>query len=422
MGVIGTGICGAAAAERLRAVLGDGIELVVVDRHERVGGRMSLVNFGGTHVEGGASLFHSANKLLAGYVEALGLHTVLAGEPSSTIGVWTGSRFVFRTSGSPWRDNVAMLFRYRTRLLRLARLTRDGVSRLDRIYPMLEDGASWPTARQLLQSVDLEELTAETAAEHLSRHGCAGPLVQDFADPISRNNYGGSASEINALVELVSLAGGGLAGGRLLRVREGNEAVCRGLLDRAEADVQLGNAVRRVAPHGHGWTLYLADGTALAVDAVILAAPAELADIRLDIELPHRTLRTYKRIHATFVQGTLREGRFGGRSTPDFVLTTAEHKPFLSLERIGQDIYKLFSEASLPGHILNGLFSTINGQRELVWDAYPELTPTDTESLFAPAHRFYDATALEYFVSTMETQAIAGRAAANLLITDLCSP
>ncbi|MFD4588943.1 FAD-dependent oxidoreductase [Streptomyces sp. NPDC058434] len=419
IGVIGAGICGAAVAERLRRALGGRCRLFVLDCDSRVGGRVRSFRFAGQIVEAGASLFHSSNVLVRDYVEHMGLQATPASPPGHTAGIWDGEDFLYRTRGRSWRDTVAMTLRYRGGLYRLSKEAKDVVDRMGDIYPMLVGGVAWPSPWHLLQSVGLADLARVRAVGYLAGHRCrcGTRLLHEFVNPVSRNCYGQVAAGMNALAEAVSLVGGGLAGGQLLRVREGNDVLCRGLLTRANAEVRLSTTVRRAVQREEGWELYLADSHVLPVDAVVLAAPPELTGIQWEPDPFTRQSRTYKRIHVTFLHGDLKPDYFGVRETPGIVLTTDGHRPFLSLERIGPSgIYKIFSEASLPDELVRSMFGKVHDSREVIHDAYPFLFPREKHRLFSPLPGLYDATAMEDCVSTMETQMIAGQATANLLI------
>jgi phytoene dehydrogenase-like protein len=415
IGVIGAGVCGAAAAERLRRALGGRVELIVLDRDSRVGGRIRTLRFAGQMVEAGASLFHSANVLIRDYVEHFGLQAKPVSPPDH--GVWNGEEFLFRTRGRSLRDTAAMTLRYRGDLYRLSKAAKDVVDRMGHIYPLLVGGVAWPSPWHLLQSVGLADLARIRAVDYLADHQCGTRLLHELVNPVSRNCYGQVATGMNALVEAVSLIGGGLAGGQLLRVREGNDMLCRGLLARADADVRMSTKVRRAVQREAGWELHLADSQVLPVDAVVLAAPPELTGIQWDPDPFTRQSRTYKRIHVTFLHGDLRPEYFGVHRPPGFVLTTEGHRPFLSIERIESGgIYKVFSEDSLPDDLMRRMFGNVHGSREVIHEAYPLLSPREKHRLFSPLLGLYDATAMEDCASTMETQAIAGQATANLLI------
>jgi len=422
--VVGSGIGGCAAVHGVRSRLGPDAQISVLERDSRVGGRIHDRPIAGVRVETGATLLHSSNRLVAGFATELGLEILNANATPRTIGIWDGASYALRTRGTRG-DEVRMLGRYGSSLLRAARLVKGMVRRLDRVYDRLEAGESWPGPRALLGELELADPCDERAAAFFRRRRVRSRFVLEFADGVSRNNYGQHAGDLNALVDLVSLAGAGLGGGSLHRVRGGNARVCEGLLERAGAEVRLEAAVARVLPaEGGGWQLAVNGAGEEYFDAVVLAAPLELADVELSGFLPpDAPPRAYEEIHATFVAGIISDAYFGDEGVPDFVLTTETAGALLSVECVanrgdGPPLHKVFSRAPLPEELIARLFTSVEELEAIEWRAYPELPPMSPWAPFVLAPGLYYPSAMEYAVSTMETQAIAGRAVANLLAAD----
>lgn len=412
--VVGSGIAGCSAADGLRTRLGPAASIAVLESDGRVGGRILDREIAGARVETGATLFHSSNRLVAGLAAGLGPAPVDVSGRRQTVGIWDGERFVLRTRGSRG-DAVRMLRRYRASPLRGARLVKGTVAKLTAVYDELDRGSAWAGPRELLEDLGLAALCDETAAAFLRRRRLSDRFVGEFVDGVSRNNYGQHAGELNALVDLVSLAGAGLGGGSLHRVRGGNAQLCAALLDRAGAEVRLDTRVTRIVPAEERWHLKPGDGPEESFDAVVLAAPLELAGIELSgFRPPEAVTRLYKEIHATFVAGARRG------SPPDFALTTEAVGPLLSVERVanrgdGPPLHKVFSRGPLGEREVERLFEEVEHVETIAWHAYPELPPMSPWAPFELAPGLYYPSAMEFAVSTMETQAIAGRAVANLL-------
>lgn len=407
-------MCGAFAADALRQRLGDAVDLHVVDRADRVGGRAHQRGVWGVDVEAGASLFHSANRLLVGAADELGLHSNQV-ESGGSIGIWDGTRLLLRTRGGRL-DPVQLILRYRLDLLKAQREVSRFVDSLDGVYPQLGHGACWPTPRDLWGALGLFDTTQEAA----DRHFAQGRFATEFMDAVSRNNYAQDRSELNTLVELVSLAGAGLGGGHLLRVAEGNGSIAAGLLDRARVDLHTSAAVRRIARRDGGWSLAGEGFAPLDADAIVLAAPLEVAEIEV-VGAPTPAPRSYVSVHVTFVSGALRPSALGlDGAPPGFVLTTPRAGSILSIERVGSTsagapLHKVFSTTELTEARLAELFE-VRDVDAMCWPAYPRLAPRADWPAFQLAPGLYYPSAMEYAVSTMETQAVAGVAVANLLV------
>lgn len=407
--VVGAGVSGAFAADTLRARLGPATPITVLEREPRTGGRAYRRTVSGVDVETGASLFHSSNRLVAGAAAQLGL-TAVPATGGRGLGIWDGSRLVLRTRGGR-TDSMHLLARYRGALVRAGREVAAFVRRLEQVYPALERGSSWQTAEELWQSLGLAGLTRVPSAERLR----PDRFVTELVDGVSRNNYAQEASGLSALVGLVSLAGAGLGGGSLHRVAEGYAAVSAGLLRRSGADLRTSCAVRRIERSGAGWRVTGEGLAPLDADVVVLAAPLEGSGIELP-GVPLPPPRTFVTVHVTFVAGSLAAGAFGdARPAPGTVLTTATAGSLLSVERVSDTgpLYKVFSTTELTDDDVTRLFRPVEVTR-MSWQAYPRLPAGAPLPAFRLAPGLYSTGALEYSVSTMETQAVSGVASANL--------
>ncbi|MBE3589285.1 MAG: FAD-dependent oxidoreductase [Firmicutes bacterium] len=437
--IVGAGVAGAFSAYFLRERLGLAAEITVLEREPRVGGRVAELGIAGTRIETGATLIHTANRHMVGAVERLGLHAASgsrrSGVPARRLAIWNGASFDLHVAGGTLALALRALWRYGASLLRARRLTVDMVRKLDSIYGEQAQGASFETPEAMFRRLGLYELTQVDADTYFRRHGVSLRFVREFSDGVARANYN-QATGMNAFVTLVSLAGGGLGGGRLVSVAEGNVRVVEGLLSASRARVRTGVEVRRVAAErasGTGYRVVTADGGEDVFDVVIVAAPLEFAALEVSgVDLPAaaHVRRTYCVTHTTIVAGRLRPAFFGipERDDPSpYLVLTRNHPaiPFSALGWIGraadgrQDVYKLFSRDTLDDELLDRLFSWRTETVRLAWRAYPMLEPTSVWPPFRLSHGLYYVNAMESAVSTMETEAIAACNVANLAASEL---
>jgi prenylcysteine oxidase/farnesylcysteine lyase len=110
---------------------------------------------------------------------------------------------------------------------------------------------------------------------------------------------------------------------------------------------------------------------------------------------------------------------------PDALLTVEDDAvPFSSLGLVaesagGASIYKLFTRDPVPESLLDELFESRELVEQIRWEAYPVLRPTSELPPFRVADGLFWVNAMEYAVSTMETQAVAARNVANLVAAEL---
>jgi prenylcysteine oxidase/farnesylcysteine lyase len=434
--IVGGGIAGCSAAWFLREALRDGIELMVYERDAQLGGRLATIDVGGTPVEAGGTIIHETNRYLAGFVERLGLQRVEPHQqdPGSeeSVGVWNGRRFAFRTHDSAVRTRLAAVWRFGVMSpLRLQREVQRRVQQWNGVYEHLEQGTGFDSPNALCSQLGLAELLEVDGRQWLANSGVRGRFVDEYATPVGRIMYGQDVS-MNGFATSIALAGAGLAGS-LFSVSGGNRLVCEGLVREARATLRSNADISGIARAGAGFELTLANGETSMHDVVVLATPSGLAPLALSgIAAPETAnrQRPFQTTWATFVQGTPRAEYFRLRSAsdlPDAVLTVEDDDiPFSSLGLVaasesGALIYKLFTRRPVTDSLLDQLFERRDVVEQIRWEAYPVLRPVDDLPAFRVTDGIYWVNAMEYAVSTMETQAAAARNVANLVATELAS-
>ena len=432
--IVGGGISGCSAAWFLREALGGELELTVYERDARLGGRLATIDVGGTPVEAGGTIIHETNRYLAGFVEQLGLQRVEPHQqdPGSeeSVGVWNGQRFAFRTHDSALLTRLAAVWRFGLRSpLRLQREVQRRVEQWNQIYAHLEKGAAFDSPAALCSELGLESLLEIDGRQWLANSGVRGRFVDEYATPVGRIMYGQDVS-MNGFATSIALAGAGLAGS-LFSVGGGNRLVCEGLVREAGAELRCSAAIEAMSKSADGIELKLATGESVRHDLVVLATPMGLGGLSLsgiDAPEPATRRRAFQTTWATFIQGVPRAGYFGVASAdalPDAVLTVEDDAvPFSSLGLVaesadGASIYKLFTRDPVPESLLDELFESRELVEQIRWEAYPVLRPTSELPPFRVADGLFWVNAMEYAVSTMETQAVAARNVANLVAAEL---
>jgi prenylcysteine oxidase/farnesylcysteine lyase len=436
IGVVGGGIAGCSVAWFLRQALGEEATLTVYEREPVLGGRLATIDVAGTPVEAGGTIIHETNRYMAGFVDRLSLERV---EPhqreeggGERVGVWNGQRLVFRTRDSALLTRLAAVWRYGlTAPLRMQRAVTRGVEQWNQVYEHLERGTGFDSPLALCSQLGLADLLEEDGRQWLARNGVRGRFVDEYATPVGRIMYGQDVS-MHALATSIALAGAGLAG-TLFSVGGGNRRVCEGLVRDAGATLHTNTGVESISRSDAAFTLRLSEGGSAAHDVVVLATPAGPSGLEISgVEQPDSATRAraFQTTWATFIKGTPRPGYFGlvsATDLPETVLTVEDDAvPFSSLGLVGvspdgQKVYKLFSREPVPESLLDDLFTSRDTVEQMRWEAYPVLRPSGDLPPFRLADDLYWVNAMEFAVSTMETEAVAARNVANLIAAQLSS-
>lgn len=440
--IIGGGIAGSSAAYFLaQANTEENLELHVFEKSDTAGGRTKSQVIDGARRELGGSLIHSTNKYAMHYAQLDGLGFAVD-QPSDgrteSVSIWDGQqlRHLF---DADFKMPFQLFYSYGFKsLYNTKQLAADAVERFAKIYELQERGEAFDTPKEMIESLGLYEFSQQRSDSFFLSNGVGSAFINDVITGLSRVNYM-QDSDINALASLISLAGGGFAGGNLYRIKAGNAMLSKTALDYSNARLHLNTRIKTVTileDQRFELVTESSDAKPFIVDAVIIAAPLEQADI--DIFIKHENItseiprREFVHLYRTYVAGNLNPQYFNkgsGEAMPDVILTSArENSPFTILNSVGKSArytrnYTLFSFESLvhKSKILNDLFCDVKDVSETEWYSYPKLGPTQDHKVpaFTLAPFLYYANAMETYFSSIESQAVAGRNVANLLIRDL---
>jgi protoporphyrinogen oxidase len=337
--IIGSGSAGALAAWRLRQVLGGEARIAVFEREPQVGGRARHIQFAGELGELGGTLIHTDNRRLVELARDVAVElaerrvSVPAGDGSLLL--WDGRAAVFKAPMDGVRLPLALIRRYGPlNLLKLRKLAVAAKSAWNSVYALQDAGRVFERPDDLIAAAGLEPYVKTSLAELAGQHGVKGQLIDQFATGVLRDMYNQTAAVI-ALAGLVGLAGAGLAGGKLVAAPQGNSTLLAKALAKAGAEVRLGSRVDGIGRRDGKPTVSTPDGESKAFDAVIVAAPLELAGIAVtgpDGPVKTDVGRRFQDVHTTVVAGAVRPSFFGAGAVPGDVLTTdspaAEFKAF----------------------------------------------------------------------------------------------
>jgi prenylcysteine oxidase/farnesylcysteine lyase len=422
-------VSGSAAAYFLHKSLGDQVEIVVFEKESRVGGRIRSIKVGGEEWETGGSIIHSENQYLSTIVDELGLEKKK--HVYNDIGIWSGESFPFRTGKTKVGTLFNVLFRYGPSLVKAQPLVKDMIKKLSQIYILQEKGEACPDPETLFKKLGLYTLSQVKSYDYFRRNGISDRFISEFMNGVSRLNYGQDAS-MHGLVNLVSLAGASF-GGYLFAIKGKNSQICEAMLENSSAKVMKNNRVTSILKKGKSKYLIMAeDGLEEEFDYIVIATPLEKAKIdfvNMELEENNRLSRPYQVTNVTYVFGKLNPSYFGlmkAEQIPANVLTQENANiPFSSIELCKQDkvtgenIYRIFSRQKLTEDLLNKLFWERVETKQVVWDAYPVLTPAASWPSFILDQGIYYVNAMESAISTMETEVVGSKNVVNLLLKDI---
>ena len=418
VGIVGAGVAGASTAHFLRESRPD-LRVIVFERDAVIGGRARTVDLGGRRVDLGATAISTLNHYLLNFTH--GMKRANDGGPS-TLGIFDGAGFRFQSSEGTLPLAAHLTERYGPDWLKIIPVVRQMASRLNRIYELQRRGVAFETPAALLEALDLYNLTQVSAYDYFRRIGLPSQFIYEFIDGASRDNYNQDGS-LNALADLVSLAGAGLAGD-VFELQNGTAQIPQRLLQGAEVRLNTSVAAVRLHPSQLNYAIIDEAGTETVVDAVVVATPLEFTNLSLPLDVGYRP-RPYQATYVALAAGRLSREVFGARADDlDTVLTVETNVSFSCIgahgaSAGGDPIYKVMSRRRLSDDELDAyVFARRSSQVVRAdWNAsgaYTKLEPSTGWPPFVLRNRLFYAN-MESPVSCMETQIIAGKNAALLV-------
>ncbi|WP_019853554.1 protoporphyrinogen oxidase [Actinopolyspora mortivallis] len=278
--VVGGGVSGLTAAHRLRTLLGPEAEIVVVDRANRLGGKLYTHRIAGSGYDLGAEAFLARRPEVLRLAEELGLDSELVYPSGASARIRAGGHTL------PLPSGMFMGVPTSAEAVRSV-LSPEGCRHVERETEL-------PPPRWEGTDVSVGELLR-------SRFGAE--VVERLVEPLLGGVYGGSADDLGLRATMPALAEALDAGAPSLTEAAGRAApapssatgqrppvfgafthgydtLVRGLAERARATVELGLPVRELHRSGGSWELVVGGAhrpRTLTTDAVVLAVPPPAA-------------------------------------------------------------------------------------------------------------------------------------------------
>ncbi|KAL0278843.1 UNVERIFIED_CONTAM: hypothetical protein PYX00_000533 [Menopon gallinae] len=428
--IIGGGIGGTSCAYFLRSLFGDSVGLDLYEA-ENIGGRLSVVSFGGKNYEVGGSIIHSRNKYMTKFLNLFKL-TKRDSSRDSYFGLYNGNEFVFEESTWQIVTLYRMIRRYHFGFWKLKNHINDMLDKFDKIYKYQDKGVTFQNVSTLLSAMDptFAESLHITSEAGFEKEGLSKVVIDELVMATLRTNYGQDL-KAHKFVGSVSVAG---AGGGLWAFHGGNSQVPEKLLHLAQAQLTqcMVTTVKKL-PSNEIEVIVESEcsKTSNTYDIVIIAAPQtsdmkhkiNFVDFRKPINFPGK----YHQTVCTLIKGKLRDEYFPNKKKYiDGVLTINDSKFFNSIGRIYpvdykqknsevSDVWKVFSQKLLSDSQLDSIFSEINDKYVKVWLAYPEYDTSDRYDSFVLDDNLYHINAIDWAASSMEMSVIGARNVALLI-------
>ncbi|KAK4891456.1 hypothetical protein LTR27_009951 [Elasticomyces elasticus] len=388
--------------------------------------------------------------------------------PGASLSVYDGSSFVYvqESDSLSWWESASALWKwgflapYRTK-----RLMKTVTGRFDKMYD--EPYFPFESLTRAATDLDLLDVTGSTGEQYIGANGINGAFGHDVIQASTRASLRFSDLS-NGLLAMVCMATDGA-----MSVENGNWQIFDEMIKAANATPLLGTAVTSIDQSSGGQ--YSLQHSCVAetsstdsirsdtFDAVVLAAPYQFTNITLDNAIENVPSKIpYVELHVTLLTSPhlLSPAFFDmppGKAAPKVILTTLppNEEPqegvagvgspgFFSISllapitnpKTGEEeyLYKIFSPQPPNSTFLASLlgFRQLNDhdQDEIseeditwiyrkVWNSYPYEVPRSTfEEIQLDSHGggLWYTSAMDGFISTMETNALSGKNVARLVV------
>ena len=468
--VTGAGSGGSSAAYYLNHYTQscDRVRITVYERNPYIGGRSTTVNAyedPDEPVELGGSIFVKVNRNLMHAVKLLGLttqdgHDGARSDKSEdlpdTIGVYDGKEWRYVSPWDPtngWWTIVKLLWQYGSAPVQTNRLMKSVVGKFLDMYDALFPFAD---LTQAVRDAGLADIVAVNGEELLKQNNIGQGFSQDIIQASTRVNYGQNLDAIHGVETMVCMATDGA-----VSVKGGNWQMFAGMLDHSAALVLLNTTVTGVT-YNEKSGLYSVDAKSVdsdeqlsiseEYDDVILASPHQFSELKISPQ-PTSPIPSipYVALYVTLFTSPhrLNPHNFNLPSdteVPKILLTTTasdgSEPPYRSISTLRaitnphtlerEYLYKVFSPAPLDDDFLLSSLRQpyldhrdISWKFEKLWHSYPVEHPRttfeNTTYALGGGGKIWYTSAIEGFISTMETSSLMGMNVARLLVDEWLS-
>lgn len=425
--IIGSGIGGCSAAHFLKELITESMDITIFESNNKIGGRLLSRKIKPVVIELGGTFFHSINLNMQYFVDKFSLPKEKFILPK--IGVWNGSKFIYKSSSTALVTNLKLLLRYRRSALNLLSLLKRAKREILSVYANNRLNKHYKTCEELFGSPFLLDCTRKTLEEVLNENGISSKLIKEIIEPGTRYIYHQDI-DIDGFAGIATIIASD--GSPIYKIKNGNVQLNKALLKSANANVKLNQRIVKITRiENKAFLLTTQKGDSEEYDAVLIAAPLEQADIEFEnLAIPDLEKREFRKVFIKLIEGQLNPEYFGMTNVseiPELLLTTADFTgSFDNLETLGKSeagnfVYNLFSPRPIPEDLVEKMFRECIIEEDFHWDyAHPVPKPaTQNFQPFLLETRLFYINTVESVASTMETISVAAKNAVLLLKKEL---
>ncbi|MDG6221636.1 MAG: FAD-dependent oxidoreductase [Candidatus Bathyarchaeota archaeon] len=406
--VVGAGVGGCSAAYFARKYI-PGSNVTIYEAKSRVGGRAFTYHQEQIQNELGAEFFNSSNIIVSGLVTELGLQTKKLNDLID-IAVWNGNEIIFQSGQSLFYKMLGLVNNYKFSVPKLLFSLKLSERNIKNLYKQQEKSPAefW----KLFESVGLDKWYKSSFEKILLDKGVDTSFIDELITPITRIIYSQNAS-LGGFAGLVALLG--VYSQDLYNLKDGNQALPKKLLEASNSKVELETKVKVVEKLSDGTFLVYAGEKVSVFDAVIVAAPLEVANISFDGVTIQNQLREYQTIYVRLMKGQINPGYFNLSSSklPSIVLTSQEADPFTRFSinqstKKGESWVTVTSTKPLEDSFVDELFKKGATVFDHTWcAAYPVFEPIQKLPNMCLDDNLLYLNGIESAASSMETSTFA---------------
>lgn len=427
--VIGSGAGGSSIAYFL-SKLSPSTQITVFEKSEIIGGRAKDLELNLTicsptacraeifRVELGASIIAQSNKLLMDAAIEFGLedNDRVSAVDLPSLGIWDGQKFlVYHTD--TWLSKAKLAWRYGYSLIKAPSICKELVKKFEWIYKHLDNRIPWQNHGDEIELLKVKDTLSINCKDYFLDRGVSEAYIDEFIGSIVRNIYLTDVDQLHAFACNVGLFA---SIDNMFQIKGGNKQLYEKML--TAANVALKSKVTSVERVSDGIEVkFQFEGKSFrgVFDQVVVATPETG---KIDFKGPNWNAFPqfeFVKLYVTVVYGVVDPKYFGLddiSQVPANILTPKGHTPFncfaTTLVNNTHSVSKIFSKLPLSDKSLDDIFSLRIQTHTQSWDSpgsYPLLTPSSDWDLPVGQDKLYFVNSMERWVSTMETEVIAGK-------------